>query len=160
MGLDIRVWKNTKLKSDADDGDVGDDEFFVSSDNTTPATLGGERTGIYTGDRAFGFRAGSYSTYNEFRAVLSRLGLGVVPEAVWENPEEFEGQPFIEMINFSDCEGFIGPKTAKKLAADFERFNDKFTDKHDSERWLVEIYRDFAEAFKEAAESDGWVQYT
>ena len=35
------------------------------------------------------------------------------------------GGPFYELINFSDCEGFIGTSVATKLLADFKTFHDK-----------------------------------
>lgn len=33
--------------------------------------------------------------------------------------------PFSELINFSDCEGAIGPLTSLKLAGDFAQFDDR-----------------------------------
>ena len=33
--------------------------------------------------------------------------------------------PFVELLNFSDCEGFIGPKTSAKLHADFLEWDEK-----------------------------------
>ena len=65
------------------------------------------------------FRAGSYSGYNEWRSTLCLLVLGVPASAVFADPGNYEGRPFYELINFSDCEGVIGPKTCAKLARDF-----------------------------------------
>lgn len=66
------------------------------------------------------FRAGSYSGYNRWRELLSRFALGVEPNDVWEDAEAFEGKPFVELINFSDSEGCIGPEAAAKLKRDFD----------------------------------------
>ena len=49
-----------------------------------------------------GFRAGSYSGYNEWRAILCRMAHGVDPAELWDNPEKYKGKPFFELINFSD----------------------------------------------------------
>lgn len=61
----------------------------------------------------------SYSGYSDWREWLCRTFLKVSPEQVWDNPETFADAPFVELVNFADNEGFIGPKTCAKLAADF-----------------------------------------
>jgi|SRR6185503_6936916 len=84
--------------------------------------LDGAREGWYRPTAAttgHAFRAGSYSGYNEWREALCWMALRVRPQAVWKSPEAFAGRPFVELINFSDCEGCIGPVTSAKLAADF-----------------------------------------
>lgn len=65
------------------------------------------------------FRAGSYSYYNAWRAWLAQVA-GYGSEAAAFKATQ---GPFWELINFSDCEGVIGPKHCVKLLADFERFH-------------------------------------
>jgi len=36
-----------------------------------------------------------------------------------------DGAPFVELVNFSDCEGCIGPVVAAKLLRDFVEFDDR-----------------------------------
>jgi len=103
------------------------------------------------GSREFCFRAGSYSGYNRWRRNLSVRMLGAEPEAVWGNPERFRGQPFVELINFSDCEGTIGPVVSKKLAADFQcnagKAREVFDPADADSVWWVQHYEDWLIAF-------------
>lgn len=113
------------------------------------------------------FRAGAYSTYNRFREWLCRAALGVTPREVWEAREskKFDGRPFVELIDFSDCEGAIGPTTSAKLAKDFaehessvlaKTFSDytpgawMSCDVRDDE-WNRTLYGEFRRAFEMAA---------
>lgn len=102
------------------------------------------------------FRAGSYSGYNAWRERLSRLALGVEPGAVWQRWSKFEGKPFAELINFSDCEGTIGPIVSKRLAADFAAFDETAREKMDVYEYA--LYRDWLRAFERAAD-DGAVEF-
>ncbi len=61
---------------------------------------------------------------------------------------------FRELIHFSDCEGFIGPKTSAKLAADFAAWRDSaaaMAAQIDQGRWHLEKYNEWARAFETAA---------
>lgn len=92
------------------------------------------------------FPAGSYSGYNVWREWLASL-VGTTPKRVWdgESPTHFG-----ELISFPDNEGFIGPRTAAKLATDFELFVGKVTAPDDRE-WYAALFDDFAKAFRTAA---------
>jgi hypothetical protein len=110
-----------------------------------------------------GFRAGSYSGYNWWREQLCQLALGVPPSEVWEDPDAHAGKPFLEMINFSDAEGAIGPVTSAKLAKDFainearlvtlaeQRIADP-----DEREYFTTLLSDWRHAFELAAK-DGFV---
>ena len=80
------------------------------------------------------FRAGSYSTYNQFRDHLSNALLGVPPSSVWEDETSFEGKAGYEMINFSDCQGVIGWTEAGKL------YNDLVANREKFRNYLCEFY--------------------
>ncbi len=84
---------------------------------------------IYRFKKQFDFRAGSYSGYNRWRNELAKLA-GYHPidaktvdgktesrydAAAWKA----KSGPFLELINFSDAEGVIGPIACEKLYADF-----------------------------------------
>lgn len=104
------------------------------------------------------FRAGSYSTYNQFRKILSDAILGVTPETVWENEDDFENSPLYEIINFSDCDGVFGPHDSEKLHNDFVNHQKMFEeyikenyDGFDGEYYL-DTYRNFTEAFALASQ--------
>lgn len=72
------------------------------------------------------FRAGSYSTYNNFRNELSYGVLGVSANEVWENRETYQGKPCYELIDFSDCSGMISWSVAEKLYNDMVSNRNKF----------------------------------
>lgn len=105
------------------------------------------------------FRAGSYSSYNSFRKILSEAVLGVSPETVWENDEDFENSHFYEIINFSDCDGVFGPYDSEKLHNDFVSHQDtfesyvkqEFSDEYDIE-YYISTYLEFAAGFKLASQ--------
>jgi len=67
--------------------------------------------------------------------------------------------PFVELINFSDCEGEIGPIVAAKLAKDFAEHQEKartYVPLHndpDEPDWWFNLYKDWRKAFEMA--SDG-----
>src|SRR3972149_5024711 len=65
--------------------------------------------GYYTYAEKLSFRAGTYSSYNQWRDQLAQLAQGA----------------FLELINFSDCEGAIGSKTSTKLLKDFQDHEQK-----------------------------------
>jgi hypothetical protein len=93
--------------------------------------------------KEFGFRAGSYSGYNSWRRWLCERFLGVDPKEVWEDPKRFEGKPFYELIDFSDCDGILGTEVCLKLCDDFH--NAVF--KEEEDEYQLEIFNKFMEAF-------------
>jgi hypothetical protein len=109
--------------------------------------------GIYSYEgKSMNFSAGSYGTYNGFRSSLSMLVHKVTANIIWQNPEIYKDSAFYELINFSDCEGVIGPDTASKLLSDFKKYRDEFMIEHDV--WDGETY-DFWIKALELASNDG-----
>ena len=113
----------------------------------------------YKAVAAFSVHAGSYSRYNHWRdqlAALAGYALGHYTRygkdwpsyaaTVWEDPKL---GPFMELINFSDCEGVIGAKTSAKLAADFAEFQAK-ADAHPDDHFRSK-YAEWRKAFEMAA---------
>jgi len=109
------------------------------------------------------FRAGSYSGYNWWRATLSNLAHDVEPQEIWDDYYLWMDQAFVELINFSDAEGTIGPKTAAKLAKDFafyelqilSRAQQVLADEGERE-YFIDAYEEWKRAFELAAQ-DGFV---
>lgn len=91
-----------------------------------------EHNAWYTFGESMSFRAGSYSGYNDWRERLAQLAGYPATEtasaslgarslhsaACWNGATG----PFSELIDFSDCEGSLGPEVSKKLLADFIEF--------------------------------------
>ena len=113
--------------------------------------------GAYRVEEREHFRAGAYSYYNRWRAWLCLLALDCTPDRVWNDPKTFEGTPFVELVNFSDCEGVIGPKTSAKLAKDFIDFTDR-AESAPGEEGFVELYAEFRRAFVNASDR-GFVDF-
>lgn len=93
-----------------------------------------EHKAVYSFRDSTGLSAGAYSSYNGWREDLAKLaGYPAGQYEEWGTKYyshcvpcwNGERGPFSEMINFSDCEGFIDAETSKKLAADFAQFQDK-----------------------------------
>ena len=132
MGLDIHTFTNIRRIAPEEERAILADEYPNDEAYTkgyrvpwfNPAFPGREE-GLeavpYAFDEDIHFRAGSYSGHSQFREHLCTL-LGLGPFVSWINNNK-QGPdthgPFEELINFSDCEGVIGPVVAKKLAKDF-----------------------------------------
>jgi len=122
----------------------------------------GMPSGVYAWSDREAFDVGSYHAYNLWRSLLATL-LGTTDRAIWKNPRP---GPFVEIINFADNEGFFGPVTSGKLAADFaawrpraEEFAAGFEGPREG-RWFMETYDGFAKAFRHAAaHGEGVVQF-
>ena len=141
------------------DTTVHDLYFFLEpNDPGWEGHLTGMEPGLYEYTAAteqHDFRAGPYSYYNLWREHLCQFALGVEPSSVWEDPERFAGRPFVELINFTDCDGRIGARLASKLAADFRAHADKaegFAASLEDDEDFLDNYRDFARAFELAAQ--------
>lgn len=115
MGLDIIAYRKLKKVEnpilDEDGYPVDYSNQWKSSisidlsETYFPGRAAGIEDAVYTWDDDYYFRAGSYIGYSNWRDTLSELS---------------NGSDFIELINFSDCEGVIGPVVSKKLYKDFE----------------------------------------
>ena len=170
MGLDITAYEKVSLiramsvreynEDEQAQEEVGRDErkTLLCQDSERPQS-DGMPDGIYaTSGKSAGFRAGSYGGYNQWRNTLSQMMLGKSAEAVWRmcalpvtatKREAGKPLPFVELINFSDCDGFIGPKTSAKLAKDFAENRSRIP--VDTDRWFVDKYEQWARAFALAA---------
>lgn len=115
---------------------------------------------VYRYGKAIGHHAGSYGGYNRWREQLAELAGW--PKTSYEqygtqwpswaaSAWNAESGPFWELINFSDCEGTIGPKHCAKLAKDFAGHQAK-ADAHDDERFR-KLYAEWRAAFELAADS-------
>lgn len=176
MGLDIHAYRNAvKLDTkffdeDGDPVDSNGDAIEYDTRIYANPDFPGRETGVdhrafYKAEHGSHARWG-YGRYNVLRNELAKLAGYPVGEyerygtkyqsycvACWNG----EQGPFAELINFSDCEGTIGPVVAKKLAADFAEYQSK-ADAHESEQFRS-FYAALSEAFTLAAE-DGFVVFT
>ena len=142
------------------------DAYFLMDENPEgfEQHMAGMKTGLYElshESEEHSFRAGPYSYYNDWRRHLCLFALKVPAEDVWADPDQFAGKPFVELINFTDCDGRIGTTVAAKLAQDFRsHFSQAEAYAHtlsEMKDWL-EVYVDFLKAFELAAQ-DGALKF-
>jgi len=60
--------------------------------------------------------------------------------------------PFMELINFSDCEGTLGPVVCAKLAEDFQEFDDRAKSAWGGDSGPYAIYSNWRKAVEMAAD--------
>ncbi|OMF32348.1 hypothetical protein [Paenibacillus peoriae] len=151
MGLDITAYKRiTKVENPQfdEDGDLVDwnkqwrtDGSMKWSEQHWPGRAEGvDFDTVYSFDESYGFRAGSYSGYNWWREKLAGFAGKVA---------------FQELIEFSDCEGVIGPVVSAKLAKDFETYEEQakqYSSTIEAGEWWFEKYQTWKMAFEMAAD--------
>ncbi len=161
MGLDISYYSGLTPVACSNDDDcehirIRPDEDF--GDRMAPLT-----PGCYeAAEEGDGFRAGSYSGYSAWREALAKLAkfpaakpLDAYAERCPYSAGAWEfamgSHPFVELVNFSDCEGAIGSIAAKKLAADFAAHDDEA--KRSMSDYEYGKYREWRKAFEMAADN-------
>ncbi len=159
MGLDCRAFERVELvnatsKPTPEEWEQYEDDALVWLGNG-PAFAqrnGGLVDGFYRWSGGTeGWRAGSCSGYGAIRKVVCRLALGVNAESVWEHPDRFAGRPLVELIEFTDCDGFLGPEVCARLAEQSDSLP-HITDALRSQAdWWAEVWEQFVAGFKLAA---------
>lgn len=154
MGLDITSYSNLKKGKETEDSVyIGKGPTHVARHDYVEGWY--EPTLETVGHH---FRAGSYGGYNQFRGHLCAAIHGVECEEFWTN-EDYEGTPFYELIDFSDCEGVIGAEESKKLLAEFKlhkgifrRYLENNIDDSEDRDYFMEKYDDWTKAFSISAQ--------
>lgn len=123
MGLDVRVYKNVQLTDNEDSYDfkcyVGNKDWVYKVKNLV---IGG----YYNGECSETPLSYSYSTHNRFREELIKVLLrhDLLDEKgkiMWSKlPKDL---PFLDFIDFSDCEGCLDWEVSEKIYNDFKRFH-------------------------------------
>jgi hypothetical protein len=173
MGLDITV--HTKIEPavppmmEDDPTEIDWDAAYengivhVFAYNGFEQSLGGltNETWVRSVGDEWSFRAGSYGGYSDFRDLLCTTVLGVSPNEVWTNAEEYRYKPFYEIINFADNEGTIGPIACYDLSVDFAMHREMVADAVAAMRdgdYFMEKYDEWTRAFADTAMT-GLVQF-
>ena len=164
MGLDIRVYQHLSKISQPYQGELN--RLVVNN----PTLFRGrelplEDGATYEGGCVLTFSAGPYSTYNHWREKLAEI-VGYKP-VMYDDSRSKRSRcdagawactsgPFWELINFSDCEGVLGPEVCRKLAKDFADYS---TIAELETREFTDLYVLFAEAVT-LASHNGAVKFT
>lgn len=161
MGLDIVAYASVSFVDQHVGTDDRHDLINLYPNESFLSQADGMEKGRYAKCReSFSFGAGSYSGYSQFRNELAKsLGFASA-ESFWvETPPS---NPFTPFINFSDCEGIIGPKTSAALLKAFMdhhgTFADYISDRPFPERRLC-VYQMFLAAFAIASSANGVVKF-
>lgn len=184
MGLDIGYYKLGKKVEVDDTIETWSEEFYdkyghdlIWLNNDYEMEQSDDLDGFYSAERLGGFRAGSYSGYGQYRRTLRRLSIVAMAENK-ELDEKYKDEiPFDLQLNFSDCEGFIGPFSSVTLRDQYREFHGPIikdiikmakygvkTDiyqsiSRDELEYFAEKYMDWKEAFEETS-NVGVVYYT
>lgn len=155
MGLDISYHRNIQRIGDNDYENEDLDQFNLGENHKAfPKQADYLRRGLYRSEDCDGFGAGAYSSYNRWRDELAKMAGYKSAEDAWaEEDGGRDSGPFWELINFSDCEGHIGPITSAKLAKDFAEHEGGASVRSE---WFRTYYSQFRKAFEVAAQ-DGVV---
>lgn len=177
MGLDIRAYSNLRYVGHHEKWDNEDDHYdqhheayayvgfrhaLLGVPNVEAKTCGstaflsGGCFGQTEKTESYGFRAGSYSGYNQWRSDL----------AARFNPYRDGGQPspegpFYELIWFADNEGTICQVAAANLLASFRQHEVEYRAAHlgsEMGDWHVQRYADWLRACELAA-ADGLIDF-
>lgn len=186
MGLDISAYSNLRFSEDQNGENYDMVRIWENPHFPDHCELEEGNWEETLETRAHGFRAGSYSGYSQFRHVLTQCTLGVKADDIWEDEESYRNKPFFELVNFSDCEGCIGPSVSAELYQDFKDNRERFIRNLNQEidftkvtedplalepefilnlelsaediEWYIEKYDDWTLAF-ELAKDNGVVQF-
>lgn len=121
----VRECSTRSLSEDDWDSMYDNDQRYLVNVDAFKERGDGMVDGIYQTAGASEHYDASYGGYNRFRAMLCREANGFDPEVIWEGDwSKMERLPFAPLINFADNEGFLGPKTCARLAADAALFPD------------------------------------
>lgn len=174
MGLDIRAFnglKKCQIQTEEAYEKYNNCSSLIPKDYIFGQSSGLSGYYLYTGEY-FTFRAGPYSSYGKWRSMLCEMLGHPNIEMLWNSVDRdikigevleennYTDSPFIELLCFSDCEGFIGPKVSKKLYEDFVNYRQQAFDYSASKKnsdWLS-LYDDFLKAFK-IASNNGCVEF-
>ena len=156
MGLDIAAYRRLKVVEYPKFDEYGDLENWDtewlpgesmewSEEHFPGRGEGVDSKTVYTWEEEFGFRAGGYGAYNWWRSQLNLFANSDHPS-----------NDFMELINFADNEGVIGPVVSKKLVEDFEKNEEKakaFSKTLKEGKWWFGQYLNWKKAFKMASDN-------
>jgi len=145
MGLEITAYENLIITNNKKDKEF----YFSEKTFEQEDRIIGECFVTY--DDACGFSAGSYRNYNLFRNILCESINNLKDHELWElavkDTEKAKSLPFYWLINFSDCDGYIGSSFCEILYKNFCDYEVVFKERIKDE-YFISIYNEFKNAFE------------
>lgn len=154
MGLDITAYENIREIED------NEPEYYFSGgwEQSNMEKIEDREVQVEF-DNELDFRAGSYMGYGGFRKHLCQVVNKIEIEKLWEIKDiSVKETPFYWLLNFSDCEGYIGTSYCEILFDNFKDFEQIFMEGTDKNSYFIEVYLNFKEAF-EIAKNKGLVNF-
>lgn len=132
MGLDISAYKNVRIV----ECDEPEYRFYNQGWKQSNMPHIDNKEIQIEFDEQFDFRAGSYGSYNVFRNIISETIHGISAEMFWKmSDKEMENKAFRWLIDFSDCEGYIGTDYCEILYNDFKEHGNKIKEACDNDTY-------------------------
>lgn len=116
MGLNVTAYASILKIEDKEAVNVHEYSTYLYPNEDFPKVADTIIEGNYTFADFFCFNAGSYSGYDYWRSQLKEISKNIKIET---EKYTLKYPLFVELINFSDCEGVIGAQTSLKLYGDF-----------------------------------------
>lgn len=150
MGLDVCALRIIK-PSNEEDG-----YYILRNDFEQGNQLEKFEEGYYEAEKGLFSFCCSYGFFRFFRALLCNMVNKCDVEILWKNPEKYFGTPFLEMINYSDCEGDFDYVVAEKLYNDFCEYEENAKIELGD---MFSYYLDYKNVLKECVDIKGVVHY-
>lgn len=116
MGLDISFYASVKV--DPNPPADTDEQRIVSNNDSFAARAAPFKEGDhFTTDGTTARYSSAYSSYSRVRDILCRKILGMPAEDLWKDKVKRDEPGFAEMVNFTDCDGFMGPEACARVSA-------------------------------------------
>lgn len=123
MGLDISAYSKLTRVADEQPDDYPDSQVWLWANVDFPGREEGAPEGLYAFEKQQSVLSLGYGSYSVWRETLAKLaGYEGGANECWGRNEP---GPFVELINFSDCEGTLGPVVCAKLVRDFDSYAEK-----------------------------------
>lgn len=161
MGLDISVitkWAYATTPCVLDEHAMCTTHLRLDLSGEFPDQVRDLQPGCIDVEARWVFRAGSYSWYNLWRDHLCRAANGFPVEEIWMDPYGEREALFWELLNFSDCQGTLGPAACAACAGDMRAYMDGGAHERYLEglegglvRGFDESMKDWSRAFEETS---------
>ena len=101
------------------------------------------------------FRAGSYSSFHNFREALAKaVGINLMDMAGFSGTKSWTGdEPFYELLNHSDCDGVLLVSQCEELLKDFDTFTCAWSKEDVGDSYYLEKFELWEKAIKHAVEN-------
>lgn len=170
MGLDVRSYNNVEFVCDVPENVACkwtwfeenfdyDTHTIVWFNNNFPKQFEGLKEGVYKYSKTpvSDYPRWSYSGYNTFRDMLAQSVGYAGAQDCWNKVTlGFDGNILADLIHFSDCEGYFGTESCKRIYEDLKKVDISF---FDGGTYYLRQLKLLIEVFKDAAENNGIVEW-